>query len=85
MRQVRRFFAAGVPLSLNGVYRVKGRVLPVAGEKGFPLLPDTLVNVHTGTVIPKKGFRHEGCGFIMSPGHIFYDVFVPHETVRAND
>ena len=50
-------------------------------EQVLAVLPQALVDVHTGTVIGEQGLGHEGGHLAVLTGHVLNDVFVDHDLV----
>ena len=55
--------------------------ITVSSKEWFPALPDALVNMHSGSVVTKQWLRHKCRGFTVTLGHIFNNIFVPHQIV----
>ena len=53
----------------------------VTGKERFAIFPERRVSVHTGTVVAKERFRHEGHYLVVLLGNVLQDVFVVHHHV----
>ena len=54
-------------------------------EQVLTILPDRLVGVHTGTIVPEEWLRHERCDHTEFPCHVLDNIFVHHAVVRHFD
>ena len=53
----------------------------IPGEQRFAFVPDADMGVHAGSVVFKERFGHKGDGVAVTMGHIFQDVFKPHQLI----
>src|SRR5208337_2187338 len=49
------------------------------------ILPDRLVGMHTGTIVPEERLGHKGRDHTEFPCHVLDDIFVHHAIVRHFD
>src|SRR5881398_3224763 len=55
--------------------------IAIAEEQGLLVLPEALMNVHTGAIIAEHGFGHECNSFAIFAGGVLGDILVEHNVI----